>query len=127
MNNFWKRCQQSHQPTVGIYDVGDLELVKKYSSVHVDDRGQVTDFVEKPKDPKSTFSAIALYYYPKSVLPLIRQYVTDGNNPDQPGRLVAWMYTRTPVFTYRIEGLWFDIGSKESLVEADRIFKSFQK
>jgi len=37
---------------------------------------------------KSTLTGIALYYYPKSVLPLIKQYIAKGNNPDQPGRLV---------------------------------------
>jgi glucose-1-phosphate thymidylyltransferase len=32
------------------------------------------------------------------------------------------MYQRTPFYTWRVPGLWFDIGSKETLDEANRIF-----
>src|SRR5437660_1531186 len=46
----------------------------------------------------------------------------DRNNPDQPGRLVQWLYPRTPVYTWTVPGLWYDIGSKETLEEANRIF-----
>jgi NDP-sugar pyrophosphorylase family protein len=63
-----------------------------------------------------------LYYYPRATLQLIRQYLADGNNPDQPGRLIQWMYTRTPFYVWRIPGIWFDVGSKETLEEANRIF-----
>jgi len=35
----------------------------------------------------------------------IRQYVEEGNNPDQPGRLVQWMYERTPFYTWRVPGI----------------------
>ena len=67
-------------------------------------------------------TGIALYYYPKSSLPLIRQYIAEGNNPDQPGRLVQWMFSRTLFYTWRVPGKWYDIGSHETLAEADRIF-----
>ena len=79
-------------------------------------------FEEKPKKPTSTLTGIALYYYPKATLPLIKQYIAEGNNPDQPGRLIQWLYPRVPVYTWKVPGLWFDIGSKETLEEANRIF-----
>jgi glucose-1-phosphate thymidylyltransferase len=31
------------------------------------------------------------------------------------------------VFTWRVPGTWFDIGSKETLEEANRIFAKFAK
>jgi len=102
--------------------VGNLELIKKYNAINVAGDGRITFFEEKPKQPTSTLTGIALYYYPQAVLPLIDQYIREGNNPDQPGRLIQWLYPRTPVYTWRVPGLWFDIGSKESLEEADRIF-----
>ena len=49
-------------------------------------------------------------------------YIAEGNNPDQPGRLIQWLYSRTAVYTWRVPGLWFDIGSKETLDEANQIF-----
>ena len=93
-----------------------------YGVVEFDDDFRAISIEEKPAHPKSTLTGIALYYYPKSALPLIRQYVEEGNNPDQPGRLVQWLYPRTPVYVWDVPGLWYDIGSKETLEEANRIF-----
>ena len=111
------------QPVLGIYDVGSLDQARKYGVVDVDADGRIVSFEEKPQHPASSQIGIALYYYPKAVLPLIRQYVAEGNNPDQPGRLIQWLYPRTPVYTWNVPGLWFDIGSKETLEEANRIFE----
>src|SRR5689334_20939488 len=83
--------------TVAVYDVGDLEAVKKYGVVTVDKDGVITGFEEKPEKPKSTLAAIALYYYSREVLPLFATYLGQGNNPDQPGRFLQWLYTRKPV------------------------------
>jgi glucose-1-phosphate thymidylyltransferase len=88
----------------------------------VDDAGRLTSFVEKPPHPTSTLIGIALYYYPKATLPMIGQYIAEGNNPDQPGRLIQWLYSRVPVLTWSVPGIWYDIGSKETLEEANRIF-----
>jgi len=122
LTGFGRCCRESDSPVLALYDVGDLEQIKKYNSITVDPEGRITYFEEKPKNPTSTLTGIALYYYPKSCLPLIRQYMAEGNNPDQPGRLVQWLYPRIPVRTWRVPGIWYDIGSKETLEEANRIF-----
>jgi glucose-1-phosphate thymidylyltransferase len=122
LEGFAQFCLRRDAPAVGVYDVGDLEEIKKYNNIGTDAEGRITSFEEKPARPVGTITAIALYFYPKSVLPFIRQYVEEGNNPDQPGRLVQWMYTRTPFYTWRVPGTWYDIGSKETLAEADRVF-----
>lgn len=107
---------------IGVYDVKDLEQVKKYNSLSLDSAGKITFFEEKSQDPKSTVTAIALYHYPKDILPMIRQYVAEGNNADQPGRLVQWFYPRIPCHTHEIKGLWLDIGSLETYHEAQKLF-----
>ena len=112
------------EATVGIYDVGDLEAVKKYGMVVVDERGVVTHFEEKPKEPTTTLAAIALYYYSRRVLPLFTTYIAAGNNTDQPGRFLEWLYRRKPVNTFQITGRWLDIGSKETLEQASRMFSA---
>jgi glucose-1-phosphate thymidylyltransferase len=102
--------------------VGDLEAIKKYNSITLDKDGVITFFEEKPKNPTSTLTGIALYYFPADVVEMISTYIAEGNNPDQPGRFIQWLYPRVPVRTWRVPGRWFDIGSKETLEEADRIF-----
>jgi len=119
---FGEYCRQKNAPVLGIYDVGSLEQAKKYGVVDLDGEGRIVRFEEKPKQPASTLIGIALYFYPRNVAPLIRQYIADGNNPDQPGRLVQWLYPRLPVYTWTVPGIWYDIGSKETLEDANRIF-----
>ena len=119
---FGEFCLNKNAPVLGVYDVGRLEDTKKYSEVHTDMEGQITSFEEKPQHPNTTVIGIALYYYPKNILPTIKQYVENGHNADQPGRLIQWLYPRTPVYTWSLPGLWYDIGSKETLEEANRIF-----
>jgi glucose-1-phosphate thymidylyltransferase len=125
LSGFGKFCREKDAPVLALYDVGDLEQIKKFNSVSTDAAGRITFFEEKPKNPTSTLTGIALYFYPKNTIPLIRQYIAEGNNPDQPGRLVQWLYPRTAVYTWRVPGLWFDIGSKEILKEANQIFARF--
>lgn len=122
LTHFGDYCRAQDTPVLAVYDVGSLDAVKKYSAISTDTAGIITKFEEKPAQPASTRIGIALYYYPKSVLPLIRQYIAEGNNPDQPGRLVQWLYPRVPFRTWEVKGLWYDIGSKETLEEANRIF-----
>jgi glucose-1-phosphate thymidylyltransferase len=120
--DFGRYCREKNAPVLAVYDVGDLEQIKKYNSINLDHAGRIIFFEEKPKNPTSTLTGIALYYYPKSTLPLIKQYIAEGNNPDQPGRLIQWLYPRLPVYTWKVPGLWYDIGSKETLEEANRLF-----
>ncbi len=111
------------EATIAVYDIGDAEAIKKYGNIAIDAEGIITHFEEKPEKPRGTLAAIALYYYSPGVLSLLTTYLAAGNNPDQPGRFVQWLYTRKPVKTFQIKGKWLDIGSKETLEEADRIFK----
>ena len=119
---FGEYCLRKNSPVTGVYDVGDLEEIKKYNAIEIDEDNRITYFEEKPKVPKSTLTGIALYFYPQSTLALIHQYIAEGNNPDQPGRLVQWLYPRVPFYVWKVPGVWFDIGSIESLEEANRVF-----
>ena len=120
--NAFVEFAKTTEATVAVYDVGDLEAMKKYAEVTVNAEGVITHFEEKPKEPKSTLAAIALYYYSRSIVPLFATYLAAGNNPDQPGRFLQWLYLRKPVKAFQITGQWLDIGSKETLEEANKIF-----
>lgn len=108
--------------TVAVYDVGSVDAIKKYAAVTTDSEGVITQFEEKPEKPATTLAAIALYYYARDILPLFVTYLASGNNPDQPGRFLQWLYPRKLVKTFQIKGHWLDVGSKETLEEANKIF-----
>jgi glucose-1-phosphate thymidylyltransferase len=116
---------QGTQAMLATYDVGNLEAMKKYSAIKTDADGVITHFEEKPAKPETTLTGIALYYFSAATLELFRTYIAAGNNPDQPGRFIQWLYTRRPVKTYQVKGTWYDIGSKETLEEANKIFARF--
>jgi glucose-1-phosphate thymidylyltransferase len=118
--DFGDFCRKKRAPVLGVRDIGDLEAIKKYSSIETGRDGRIISFEEKPPQPKSTIAGTALYFYPRATLPLIKKYISEGNNPDQPGKLVQWMYPRTPFYTWTVPGVWIDIGSKETLEQASR-------
>lgn len=122
LTGFGARCRETNTPVLGVFDVGSLEEAKKYGVVAVDETGRLTSFEEKPAAPKSTLIGIALYFYPRAALPEIFRYLDEGNNPDQPGRLMQWLYPQQPVHTWAIPGDWLDIGSHESLAAANTLF-----
>ncbi len=126
LEDFGRFAQEKKQPVLAVYDVGSVDQAKKYGVVAIDENRVITSFEEKPAEPKSTLIGIALYYYPKETVALFATYLAEGNNPDQPGRFVQWLYQRTPVLAWTTPGTWFDVGSKETLEEARQIFAKFQ-
>jgi glucose-1-phosphate thymidylyltransferase len=121
---FGRFAAEKGAPVVAVYDVGRLDQIKNYNAIEIDEDGRITFFEEKPANPRSTLTAIALYHYPRDSLSLVRRYVEEGNNPDQPGRLVEWLYRQTAVYVWRVPGVWYDIGSEETLAEADLAFSA---
>jgi glucose-1-phosphate thymidylyltransferase len=122
VSGFTSYGQEVDAPVIAVHDIGDLGRMHEYNQIEIDDEGRIVFFEEKPSQPRTTLAGVALYYYPRHALPLVRQYLAEGNNPDQPGRLIQWLYPRTAVYTWRLPGEWYDIGSAETLEEADRIF-----
>ena len=121
---FWRA--KSRASAVALYDVGDVELARKYGIVELDEDDRVVAFLEKPDEPPSTLAATATYVFHRDHLALVRRYLEEGNSPDQPGRFVAWLHAREPVYGYRFEGEWLDIGDRDQLREADERAKSWQ-
>lgn len=122
VSGFASHGREVEAPVIAVHDIGDLTLMHEYNQIEIDAEGRIVFFEEKPTQARTTLAGVALYYYPASALPLVRQYLDEGNNPDQPGRLIQWLYPRTAVYTWRLPGEWYDIGSTETLQEADRIF-----
>ena len=114
---FWRA--KGRASAVAVRDIASRELASKYAVVDLDGADRVVSFVEKPDDPLSTLIATATYVFHRDHVALVPRYLDDGNPPDQPGRFVAWLHAREPVYGYRFDERWFDIGDSEQLLEAD--------
>jgi glucose-1-phosphate thymidylyltransferase len=115
--SFWRG--KGTASAVAVYDCGDLELATHYGVVEVGEDERVVGFEEKPSEPRSTLIATATYVYHREHVPLVERYLEEGNAPDQPGRLIAWLYEREPVYGFRLAGPWYDVGNPDQLLEAD--------
>ncbi|WP_435064039.1 sugar phosphate nucleotidyltransferase [Halobaculum sp. EA56] len=109
--------EEKGTPALAAYDVGSRERAKSYGLVQLDG-DRVVDFQEKPDDPNSTLVSIACYAFPRETLPDFEEYLSDGNNPDEPGWFIQWLQSRQPVHAFTFDEAWYDIGTPESYLEA---------
>jgi glucose-1-phosphate thymidylyltransferase len=109
---------------VAVRDVGSLELARRYGIVALDSEARIRSFVEKPEDPNSTLAATATYVFHRDHVRLIRAYLDSEPGADQPGRFVAWLQQREPVYGWVFAEQWFDIGDHEQLLEADNLLRT---
>lgn len=122
LGSFFQSLRQRGS-TIGLYDVGRLDLMPQFSEVRVDD-GRITNMIEKPQAPESTLMAVGLYAYRAADLRLLDRYATEGGNLDSPGHFPAWLHRQIPVFGHVFRGHWFDIGSPLQYREADQAWRA---
>ena len=113
--------RQKQADCVCVQELPPEENPSRFGIALVDGDGRVTEFEEKPAQPKSRLAVYATYFYQKSTLPRIGQYLAEGNNPDAPGQFPAWLCHKKPVYAYAIDGVCYDIGTHESLQAVDRM------
>ncbi len=89
----------------------------------LDENGIIIDMEEKPRNPKSDIAFFATYFYRRDTLPLIREYLDQGNPPDAPGYFPSWLYMRKPVMAHLFQGECYDIGTVETYYEVQKNFE----
>lgn len=96
--------------------------LKRAGIVELDKDSRVLSFEEKPEEPRSSYCVPAFYLYQKDTLPLFKQYLAEGNNPDAPGHFVPYLIEHTPLHAYLFEGKRYDIGTVESYEKVQQVF-----
>jgi glucose-1-phosphate thymidylyltransferase len=108
------------------YKVSDPE---RYGVVSFDERGEATDLEEKPKNPRSSYAVVGLYFYDETVTERARSLtpsdrgeleITDLNRSYMKDRLLS-------VRIMRRGYAWLDTGTNESLLEASAFIAAIQK
>ncbi|MEA3489793.1 MAG: nucleotidyltransferase family protein [Candidatus Omnitrophota bacterium] len=117
--DFTSFAKEKNRFSVALYDVKKRKLARKYGVVSVDSELKIDDFQEKPSSPRSTLASTGIYYFPKSKLPLISEYMKTGLVKDAPGNFVKWISENNEVYGYVFTEGWYDIGDKKSLEKAD--------
>jgi glucose-1-phosphate thymidylyltransferase len=112
--------------TIFGYWVDDPE---RYGVIEFDDNKQVLSIEEKPKNPKTNWAAIGVYFYDEEVIELVKELrpsargeyeITDLNN----------LYIRAGKLAVEQLGrgyAWLDAGTYDSLVEAAEFIRVLQR
>ena len=115
--------------TISVIDVPKAEA-SRFGIMICDEKNQVTDFVEKPKEPKSTLASMGIYVFSWDKL---RKYLIENENDANAKRergeawskdfgkdiITSMLRDKQRLFAYEFEGYWKDVGTLESLWEAN--------
>jgi glucose-1-phosphate thymidylyltransferase len=103
------------------YDLKNLEEATRMGVAQVKSN-LIFDFQEKPKNPKSTLCSTSTYFFRKETISLMKKYLEEPGNKDQPGLFLEYLYKRVPVYAYITQEKWIDIGTFESFQKAQKEF-----
>lgn len=126
LTDFAAYFEQVGTDIITAYHEDDDAQLKRAGIVELDEAGRVLSFEEKPEEPKSSYCVPAFYLYQKETLPLFKEYLDAGNNPDAPGHFVPYLLEHKPVHAYLFEGRRYDIGTLESYDRVQKIFEARQ-
>ena len=112
--------------TIFGYYVPDPE---RFGVVEFDSKGKAISIEEKPKQPKSNYAVIGLYFYPKGVSAKAHQVKPSARNELEITTLNN-MYlddNNLNVITFGRGLTWLDAGTHESLAEATAFVKMIEE
>ena len=107
--------------TISVIDV-PLKEASRFGILSSDEEGRITKFEEKPKKPKSTLASMGIYVFTWEKL---KEYLSlDNENPSSSkdfGKDVipAMLKSNEKMFSYEFKGYWKDVGTIESLWQAN--------
>jgi len=105
-------------PIVGLYDVNNMERAKRLGIASIDEKGRITDFEEKPEEPKSTLASTGIYIFTYPALKKVYPYLAT-NSGDRMGDFIKWLSEQEKVYGFVLQGKWYDIGSPEEYKRAE--------
>ncbi len=108
---------------VALHDIADIELSKKYGVTKVDKDSRIVGFEEKPAHPQSTLVSTGIYYFPRSKLHLVSEFIKSNDTLDAPGHYIRWLSERGEVYGFVFQEGWYDIGDMKSYEGANRKYK----
>ncbi len=100
----------------------DIAEASRFGILSTDESGRIVDFEEKPKFPKSNTASMGIYIFKWEALrrELIADENTPGSSNDFGKNIIPKMLNDGQrMFGYQFEGYWKDVGTVESLWQAN--------
>ena len=113
--------QNEADATIAVLDV-PLDEASRFGIMNCNPDGSIYEFEEKPKNPKSTLASMGIYIFTWKKLRqyLIEDEAKEGSSNDFGKDIIpAMLGNGEKLISYRFEGYWKDVGTIESLWEAN--------
>ncbi|EDP69413.1 glucose-1-phosphate adenylyltransferase [Carnobacterium sp. AT7] len=110
--------------TVGVIPV-PIEEAPRFGIMNTDQTNRIIEFEEKPAEPKSNLASMGIYIFD---WPMLKRYLVDNHAKNRTmedfGKDVIPAYLRNSenIFAYAFKDYWKDVGTIESLWEANMEF-----
>jgi len=126
LHNAVNDAEKNNKATVFGYYVNDPE---RYGVAEFDKEGKVLSIEEKPKQPKSNYAVVGLYFYPNKVVKVAKSI-----KPSDRGELeittVNQEFLKAEELKVQLLGrgfAWLDTGTHDSLSEASNFIEVIEK
>ncbi|MDD6771441.1 MAG: glucose-1-phosphate adenylyltransferase [Inconstantimicrobium porci] len=119
MLNFHKK--NAADATVAVINV-TLKEASRFGILNTNDDGSIYEFEEKPKEPKSTNASMGVYIFNWKVLKkFLKEDEADKDSQNDFGKNIIpkMLADRRRMFAYEFKGYWKDVGTIDSLWEAN--------
>lgn len=107
--------------TIAVIEV-PWEEASRFGIMETDENANITKFVEKPKEPKSNLASMGVYVFKWETLKkyLVKDEKTPGSSNDFGKNIIpAMLEAGETLCAYGFEGYWKDVGTVQSLWEAN--------
>jgi len=107
--------------TIAVIEV-PMEEASRFGILNTNEDGSIYEFDEKPKEPKSNLASMGIYVFTWSVLKryLEEDAVLEGSKHDFGQNILPRMLNEgRRIFSYKFHGYWKDVGTIQSLWEAN--------
>ncbi|MCF0112245.1 MAG: glucose-1-phosphate adenylyltransferase [Erysipelotrichaceae bacterium] len=113
--------QKGADLTIAVLNV-PLKEASRFGIMTTDDNDRIVEFEEKPKNPKSTLASMGIYIFNWKLLrkALVEDDKKENSNHDFGKDIIPeFMSTGKNVFAWTFDGYWKDVGTIDSLWEAN--------
>ncbi len=107
--------------TIAVLDV-PMEEASRFGIMITNEKGEIVDFEEKPKNPRSTLASMGIYIFTWKKL---KQYLIENENNEAEDKdfgkaiIPNMMKAGEKLVAYAFDGYWKDVGTLDSLWEAN--------
>lgn len=113
--------EKKSEATISVIEV-PWEEASRFGILNTKENLEIYEFDEKPSNPKSNLASMGIYIFNWKTL---RKYLTDDSQSEDSSHdfgkdiIPAMLNDKLPLYAYRFQGYWKDVGTIQSYWEAN--------